>query len=349
MNKNNTFITDAINPTNQFINPETMDSLQDVTEKIQHTTNIVEDYKNKVESIQPPIVNGEPWYKLPFGKASVNEVNKAMQSFSDFVQETFKMVAFSQKLQNENDMNICRLIGLLALAEANTYSKINDLTTEDENSVKQLKKLEEAFLQSIKDTTVDNSKKDEQMRCLIEYVTRFAENKTKKIRTISLSLSDVKNKLDKYCELQDKWIDDCRNNIEIWQHNINSHINEVNNQLENYLHEVCNNEIATINEKFLKLNLDLEQSIKEQQVKIIEVIKKQNEKIEINEDNINEQINNYRIVIENQNNLIVSQSESIKNQDKKIEVLQNKNNIIFIIAISALLIAVGTILYCLLY
>lgn len=150
----------------QLANIETMHSLQKVSEEIKKAMAVVEGYKKKVEDLQPPIVNGQPWYKLPFGKASVSEVNKTLESFSSFVQETFKTIADTQNCQNENDMNICRLIGLLAMAEANAFEKLNEvaldikeLSTEDEESAKQLKELEKSFLQSLDDTSIDSEKR----------------------------------------------------------------------------------------------------------------------------------------------------------------------------------------------
>ena len=113
--------------TERLVNVETMHSLKKVSEEIQQAMDVVDTYKRKVETLCPPVVNGEPWYKFSFGKASVTEVNKVMESFSEFVQETFKLVATSQNFQNENDMNICRLIGLLAIAEGNSYEKLNDI------------------------------------------------------------------------------------------------------------------------------------------------------------------------------------------------------------------------------
>jgi hypothetical protein len=134
-------------------NVDNIHSLQKVSEDIQEAMNSVNNYRNQINSLQPPLVNGEPWYKFSFGKASVTEVNNVMESFSNFVQESFKMVATTQEKQNENDMNICRLVGLLAIAEANSYEKLQDLatdmkdlSTEDEESARQLKELEKSFL-----------------------------------------------------------------------------------------------------------------------------------------------------------------------------------------------------------
>ena len=217
----------------QFENVEKIHSLQKVSEEIQQTIDVVDSYKRQLESLQPPVVNGEPWYKFSFGKASVTEVNKVMKSFSDFVQETFKRVALVQNFQNENDINICRLVGLLAIVEANSYEKLQDLasemkdiSTEDEESAKQLKELEKSFLQSLDDSAIDRSKKEEQMSRLIDYVTLFAQSKTKKIRSISLSLSEIKKKLDEYCSTQDQWIENANKKINLWEEEANNNFAE---------------------------------------------------------------------------------------------------------------------------
>lgn len=217
----------------QFENVEKIHSLQKVSEEIQQTIDVVDSYKRQLESIQPPVVNGEPWYKFSFGKASVTEVNKVMKSFSDFVQKTFKLVALVQNFQNENDINICRLVGLLAIVEANSYEKLQDLasemkdlSTEDEESAKQLKELEKSFLQSLDDSAIDSSKKEEQMSRLIDYVTLFAQSKTKKIRSISLSLSEIKKKLDEYCSTQDQWIENANKKINLWEEEANNNFAE---------------------------------------------------------------------------------------------------------------------------
>ena len=217
----------------QFENVEKIHSLQKVSEEIQQTIDVVDSYKRQLESLHPPVVNGEPWYKFSFGKASVTEVNKVMKSFSDFVQKTFKLVALVQNFQNENDINICRLVGLLAIVEANSYEKLQDLasemkdlSTEDEESARQLKELEKSFLQSLDDSAIDSSKKEEQMSRLIDYVTLFAQSKTKKIRSISLSLSEIKKKLDEYCSTQDQWIENANKKINLWEEEANNNFAE---------------------------------------------------------------------------------------------------------------------------
>lgn len=219
--------------TDQYVNVDNIHSLQKVSEEIQQAIDVVNHYKKKLNSLQPPVVNGEPWYKFSFGKASVTEVNKVMKSFSDFVQDTFKLVATAQNFQNENDMNICRLVGLLAIVEANSYEKLQDLasemkelSTEDEESARQLKELEKSFLQSLDDSAIDSTKKEEQMSRLIEYVTLFAQNKTKKIRSISLSLSEIKKKLDEYCTTQDQWIENANKKINLWEEEVNNNFAE---------------------------------------------------------------------------------------------------------------------------
>ena len=259
---------------------------------------VVDYYKRNTESLTPPTVKGEPWYKFSFGKASVTEVNNVMESFSNFVQETFKMVATTQKLQNENDMNICRLIGLLAIAEANSYEKLNDiasdikdLSTENEESARQLKELEKSFLQSIDDSVIDSTKKEEQMSRLIEYMTLFAESKTKKIRSISSNLSDVKAKLDKYCTNQDNWIEETKKVISYWQ-------------------ESVNNNLLDTKKQFDRINIEL---------------KLQKEKIE-------------KSSINNQNITILEQNESIKKQNETIRTLHKKINIVILLGIIYVLI-----------
>ena len=238
--------------TDQLENIDNIHSLQKVSEDIQEAMNSVNNYKDQINSLQPPLVNGEPWYKLSFGKASVEEVNKVLKIFSDFVQNSFKMVATTQEKQNENDLNICRLVGLLAIAEANSYDKLQDLTsemkdlsTEDEESARQLKELEKSFLQSLNDSAIDGSKKEEQMSRLIDYVTLFAQSKTKKIRSISLKLSEIKTKLDEYGTSQDKWIENANNKIISWEKETNSNFAE---SLEKFISQTKEQTSLTLSE-----------------------------------------------------------------------------------------------------
>lgn len=219
--------------TDQPENIDNIHSLQEVSKDIEKAMKDVDDFRNKVNSLQPPMVDGKPWYKFSFGKASVTEVNDVMGTISDFILESFKMVATTQERQNENDMNICRLIGLLAIAEANSYEKLQDLasemkdlSTEDEESARQLKELEKSFLQSLDDSAIDGTKREEQMSRLIEYVTLFAQSKTKKIRSISLSLSEIKTKLDQYCTIQDNWVENANKKIVSWQEEVSNNLAE---------------------------------------------------------------------------------------------------------------------------
>lgn len=196
-------IASTLVETAQSVDFRNVHSLKKVTEEINKTIGAVNEYEKSIKKMTPPLVNGEPWYKLAFGKASVTEVNKALESFSKFVQDTFKLVASSQQLQNENAINICQLIGMLAIAEKKSFDDLNKLaadlnalSTEDEHAAQQLKKFELDFLQSIEDASKDNITKEEQMSRLIDYITAFTESKTKKLHNITLTLSRINSRLN---------------------------------------------------------------------------------------------------------------------------------------------------------
>ena len=290
----------------QLANIEKIRSLQKVSEEIQQTIDVVDCYKKKLDTLQPPVVNGEPWYKFSFGKASVEEVNKVLNSFSDFVQNTFKLVATAQNFQNENDMNICRLIGLLAIAEANSYEKLQDLTSEmkdlsieDEESARQLKELEKSFLQSLDDSALDSSKKEEQMSRLIDYVTLFAESKTKKIRSISLSLSEIKKKLDDYCKIQDLWIENANKKIISWEEEVNNNFAESQEKFISQSKEETSQALNTLVKK------------REDDTKAI-----QNELKDLH-DKIEKQVNESFTEIEEKSNALVKSQEEFISQSKE--------------------------------
>lgn len=331
---------------------ENMHSLQKVSEEIQQAMDVVDYLRNKVNSLQPPIVNGKPWYKFSFGKASVTEVNDAMESFSKFVQGTFKMVAATQDLQNENDMNICRLIGLLAITEANSYEKlqslasdVKDLSTEDEESARQLKELEKSFLQSLDDSATDSTKKEEQMSRLIDYVTLFAQSKTQKIRSISLNLSEIKTKLDKYCADQDHWVENANNRISSWQDEINKNLAETKKQLQETLQNISKEKFDQLDDNFAKMKIHLAESIAKQDEKIGQELKLQNVKIDDSTKTIDDKIKEYKSIIDKQTNTIETQNESIKSQNEVIASLHKRVNLALTIVVVAIFTMIGFLLY----
>ena len=336
----------------QLANVETMHSLQKVSEEIKKAMAVVEGYKKKVEDLQPPIVNGQPWYKLPFGKASVSEFNKTLESFSSFVQETFKTIADTQNCQNENDMNICRLIGLLAMAEANAFEKLNEvaldikeLSTEDEESAKQLKELEKSFLQSLDDTSIDSEKKKEQISRLIKYVTCFAENKTKKIRNISLKLSEIYKRLDKYCTTQDSWIEEAKGEIDYWQQELNKSLSETKDNLFTTLQTTIKEKNTELDERFGKMRICFEESITKQDAKIDKEIKQQNEKIEISYKAVDDKIAEYKLIIDEQDKTIKDQDKVIQEQCTTISLLAKKVNFALSISVLSIVSFAGFLLY----
>lgn len=336
----------------QLVNVETIHSLQKVSEEIQQAMDVVDVYKKKVEDLQPPIVNGEPWYKLPFGKASVSEINKTLESFSSFVQETFKTIAAAQNLQNENDMNICRLIGLLAMAEANSYEKINgiasdikELCTEDEESARHFKKLEELFLNSLDDSANDSTKKEEQMSRLVDYVTCFAEKKTKKIREISLRLSEIKEKLNKYCVTQDSWIEEAKSRIDSWQQEINKNLTETKDHLFTTSQNTIKEKIEELDDYFRKMTDSVEDAITKQDVKIAQEIKQQNEKNETSYNAVDDKITEYKSIIDGQNKSIKDQNRMIQEQCATISSLAKKVNFALSICAISIVSLVGVLFY----
>lgn len=244
----------GINPTEDLMDIKKSKSLKKVCEEIQQAIDVVESCKRQIKAAEPPVINGKPWYKLSFGKASVEDVNAALKAFSDYAFNTFNLIATTQGFQNENDQSLCRLIGLLAMAEANTYSKINELSTEDEASAKQLKRLQEEFEKSIEDAAKDCSKKGDQMNILIDYITCFAESKTKKIRAITVDLSDIKIKLDKYLTNQTKWRSEIETDILSWKDFTNKYIDKIRIQIDEELN-ILNEKTASA----LRLKEDIAQ------------------------------------------------------------------------------------------
>ena len=333
---------------NQLLNDDTLHSLQKVSEEIQQTIDVVDFYKRKVEQLRPPIINGEPWYKFSFGKASVTEVNAVMESFSKFVQETFKMVATSQNFQNENDMNICRLVGLLAMAEANSYERLNniasdikDMSKEDEESARQLKELEKSFLQSLDDSAMDCEKKEQQMMRLIDYIMKFAENKSKRILSISLNLSEIKDKLDRYCATQDNWVTEAKDAISSWQKDVNNSLEEVMSQTRNVMENIVEDKLCQLDDNFNKMTKRFTEYIAEQEKKI----NQEQTVIKSLEKDVEDRIEDYDSIIKNQTAAILSQNKQIEKQNEMIRTLRKKVNITLFVGVIAFMLMIGGMMF----
>lgn len=354
----------------QFENVEKIHSLQKVSEEIQQTIDVVDSYKRQLESLQPPVVNGEPWYKFSFGKASVTEVNKVMKSFSDFVQKTFKLVALVQNFQNENDINICRLVGLLAIVEANSYEKLQDLasemkdlSTEDEESARQLKELEKSFLQSLDDSAIDSSKKEEQMSRLIDYVTMFAQSKTKKIRSISLSLSEIKKKLDEYCSTQDQWIENANKKINLWEEEVNNNFAESQEKFISQSKEQTSQALNTLAKKReddtiaiqneLKFFLDkteglVNENLAKTKEKTNDLVKSQEEFISQSKEQTSLALSEFQKEAKHKTAELQEQTDGfIENQNALFAKMKKQLTIYNVVSIVALLISIFSLLYAL--
>jgi len=355
----------------QFENVEKIHSLQKVSEEIQQTIDVVDSYKRQLESLQPPVVNGEPWYKFSFGKASVTEVNKVMKSFSDFVQKTFKLVALVQNFQNENDINICRLVGLLAIVEANSYEKLQDLasemkdlSTEDEESARQLKELEKSFLQSLDDSAIDSSKKEEQMSRLIDYVTMFAQSKTKKIRSISLSLSEIKKKLDEYCSTQDQWIENANKKINLWEEEVNNNFAESQEKFISQSKEQTSQALNTLAKKReddtiaiqneLKFFLDKTEGLVNENLAKIEertnaLVKSQEEFISQSKEQTSLALSEFQKEAKHKTTEIQEQTDGfIEKQNALFAKMKKQQRIYKVVSISALAVSLASLLYAIL-
>lgn len=314
---------------NNLVDVETTHSLQKVSNEIQQVVDVVDYYKRKIETLQPPVVNGEPWYKFSFGKASVKEVNKAMESFSSFVLETFGLVAKCQNLQNENDMNMCRLIGLLAMAEANSYTKIldlssevKDLSTEDEESARQLRELEQSFLQSIEDSETDNAIKEQQMSRLIDYVTLFAESKTKKIRNISLSISKLENQFSLLESNQSTWQNNSKKEFENLKTDIQNKIIRTKKDYESLLQDFSTQEKQRINTEFNQLRLNIQTNLEKQKNIISEAIEAQNNAVRLLQSALEEENEKTKAALSNISIQLSKIEESVNVFESRLKLLE---------------------------
>ena len=352
----------------QLANIEKIRSLQKVSEEIQQTIDVVDCYKKKLDTLQPPVVNGEPWYKFSFGKASVEEVNKVLNSFSDFVQNTFKLVATAQNFQNENDINICRLIGLLAIAEANSYEKLQDLTSEmkdlsieDEESARQLKELEKSFLQSLDDSALDSSKKEEQMSRLIDYITLFAQSKTKKIRSISLSLSEIRKNLDEYCTTQDQWIENTNKKIISWEEEVNNNFAESQEEFISQSREQTSQVLKALAKKREDDTIEIQNELKSFLDKTERLV---NENLAKTEEKTNALVKSQEVFIsqsKEQTSLALSEFQKeakhktaelqeqtdgfIENQNALFEKMKKQQKFYKAVSITALAVSIASLLY----
>ena len=358
--------------TDQLKNVDNIHSLQKVSEDIQQAMESVNNYRNKINSLQPPLVNGKPWYKFSFGKASVTEVNKVLESFSNYVQESFKMVATTQEKQNENDMNICRLVGLLAIAEANSYEKLQDLSTEmkdlsteDEESARQLKELEKSFLQSLDDSAIDSTKKEEQMSRLIDYVTLFAQSKTKKIRSISLSLSEIKKKLDEYCSTQDQWIENANKKINLWEEEANNNFaesqekfisqsKEQTSQALDALAKKRDDDIMAIQNELRAFLNKTEELVNENLAKTEEktnaLTKSQEEYISQSKEQTSSALSEFQKEAKHKTAELQEQTDGfIENQNALFAKMKKQQRIYKVVSISALAVSLASLLYAILF
>lgn len=338
--------------TANVINMEIIGSLKVVSEEIQQTVGAIDNYKRKIENLNVPMVNGEPWYKLSFGKASVKEVNSTMKTFSDYVQDIFRMIAVSQNMQNKNDQNICKLVGLLAIAEANSYKQIyeltdsvNTLSTEDKESIHRLKDLEKSFLASIDESSTDNAKKEEQMSRLIEYVALFTDSKTKKIRSIILDLAQLNTKLGEYCNTQDNWISNANDTISKWKADVMNSVTEANKQLRQTTLEMIEEKISQLDVMFSDAKEHSAKVFDELYKHVSENIVLQNDKIVTSATTIACFIKDSKDVVDNQNKTIEVLAETINNQNNIIATLQKKTTYILYTMIMFVLVLFGCIMY----
>lgn len=350
MNKQTDFVNE-FKDANSMVPSQSKLSLKKVSEEIQQSMDMVEAYRKKVESLSVPLINNQPWWKFNFGKASVDDVNDVLKSFSDYVQETFKLLVVSQRMQNENDMNICRLLGMLAMAEAESYEKLKqisadivELSNEDEESANKLKELETSFLQSLNDSAIDGSKKEEQMSRLIDYITLFAESKNKKIRSISLSLSKINSRLEKYCSTQDNWIEQSRELISLWQKEINEQLSQTQNQIEETILTITKSQTVQLDEHFETLKCSLVQSSEEQRASIALASEHQAKKVDLALQKMDNVILDYKLLVDNQTQIIEGQSRLINQQNENIQSLKRKVWLSLTISFIAIASAVGTII-----
>ena len=275
-----------------------------------------------------------------------------MENFSTFVQDTFKLVATSQNFQNENDMNICRLLGLLAIAEAKSYSKLQDLSseikelsTEDEESAKQLELLQNAFLNSLNESAEESTKKEEQLSRLIDYVTLFAETKTRKLRSITLNLSEIKKKLDEYCSSHDKWAEDMQKAVSSWQDKVSKGLSKENKQLEDSIKDITATKLIQIDKNYEQLKTKIQKRYEEQETKLTHEVERQ--KIEIKEflKSANDKMIDFKSAIEKQTRIIEDQNNSIITLVNQVSALDKKYKYALIASTISIILSVGCVVF----
>ena len=219
------------------------------------------------------------------------------------------------------------------------------MSTEDEESAKQLEILQNSFLNSLNESAEESIKKEEQMSRLIDYVTLFAETKTRKLRSITLNLSEVKKKLDEYCSSHDKWAEDMQMAISSWQDKVSKGLSEENKQLEDSIKDITATKLSQIDENYEQLKTRILKRYEEQETKLTHEVERQ--KIEIKEflKSANDKMIDFKSAIEKQTRTIEDQNNSIITLVNQVSALDKKYKYALIASTISIILSVGCMVF----
>ena len=219
------------------------------------------------------------------------------------------------------------------------------MSTEDEESAKQLELLQNSFLNSLNESAEESTKKEEQLSRLIDYVTLFAETKTRKLRSITLNLSEIKKKLDEYCSSHDKWAEDMQKAVSSWQDKVSKGLSKENKQLEDSIKDITATKLIQIDKNYEQLKTKIQKRYEEQETKLTHEVERQ--KIEIKEflKSANDKMIDFKSAIEKQTRIIEDQNNSIITLVNQVSALDKKYKYALIASTISIILSVGCVVF----
>ena len=162
-------------------------TIEEVETDIENSKNQINDYRTALEQTKAPMVQEFPFFSLPSTRREL--VNSALESLWTINKSTYNTIAEALSTINNNTDSLNNLIRILAVTEADLYTKLNKVSKVTKNESDKVEQLS----RDIKNTAENANKLSDVQRKMVILRNESLDNLGNRLNLIDKEISKKAN------------------------------------------------------------------------------------------------------------------------------------------------------------